>query len=127
MKFRKSLTNLEMGIQYQSDYLGDIIMGRKNIRIQSDTYSLSETTAVRSSQYKPQGKLRLDKLQEIFDNEFLTFIKMFWVKAEINLKRNNLYKAIDIYNETMDMISGQYGMTNRAFADTNKLKKQSNT
>jgi hypothetical protein len=123
-EFKKSLANLEDGIQYQSDYIDDILKGKQNIRIQAETYSLSGETAVRSSSNKPQGKLRTDKLQEIFDNEYLIFIKMFWFKAEINLKSNYLHEAIYIYNKTMDMITEQYGINNRAFAETNTLKSK---
>jgi hypothetical protein len=123
-EFKKSLINLEDGIKYQSKYIDDIVNGKKNIRIQAETYPLSGGTPVRSSSNKPEGKFKAEKLQDIFDNEFLTFIKMFWVKAEINLKRNNLHEAIDIYNETMDMISKQYGLNNRAFVETDTLKRK---
>ena len=61
-EFKKSLANLEDGIQYQNDYIDDILKGKQNIRIQAET-------AVGSSSNKPQGKLRVDKLQEMFDNE----------------------------------------------------------
>ncbi|CAI2375020.1 unnamed protein product [Moneuplotes crassus] len=121
-KIRRAIANLEMAIQYQKEYLNDLIAGRGNVRFEAEGYPLlNHGEDIQDPQYMEEGTLS-KRIQEKYDKEYFLLIKMLWLKCDVNECRNNLQQCIEIYNETMDMISTNYGRSNPAYQETSKRK-----